>query len=451
MAAPTSSTYSTGVVTRLFDVGQLSYNGVVFGPLFESNLSGAAIKDKAGRTVVYDEYTLTVDGYVTMADNGNDTDSVMQNLANRLNQQGRELVYVGRGFDFRVNVVNKFGAGSQADVAWGPVPELMDFQTMGAGRSAKIKWRVKFRVAHGAPERIFLLQLNYDSTVHYGEDGYSSMSLRGTMEIPLNRNRGQNERQLLTTVDAQRRRLEDRILAGIDLSRFRVTRREFNVSRDKRTLDWSVDVEERPYMDMPPTCTVARGSYSVRPARAGQGLALWLCSLKATYTVRADAARRNAWVAFLALLRLRMQQSALGVAGPEQPNPPAGALLDPGGGAVLGVRPGALLNIDRIRQLGNGGNQPGAFNTRKAWLVDFNFDEGLYLDSKTVTFSATWRLSTTFAHILRASGLWNKLEEHDAQNRNLWSLSMADVSGTTSWLTNRLDPAGDVIVDFGGP
>ena len=77
-------------------------------------------------------------------------------------------------------------------------------------------------------------------------------------------------------------------------------------------------------------------------------------------------------------------------------------------------------------------------------LVDFGASEGLYLDSRTVTFNATWRLVTTFSTILRASGLWKKVGEH---NENTWAQSMRDISGGSSWIENRLQ--GDVIVDFG--
>ena len=94
--------------------------------------------------------------------------------------------------------------------------------------------------------------------------------------------------------------------------------------------------------------------------------------------------------------------------------------------------------------------QPKPVTEAKAWIIDFSFDEGLYLDSKTISFSATWRLTTTFSHILLASGLWKKLKE-SVFGVNIWAASMRDVSGVQSWLPNTLDPKLDVIVDFGGP
>ena len=82
--------------------------------------------------------------------------------------------------------------------------------------------------------------------------------------------------------------------------------------------------------------------------------------------------------------------------------------------------------------------------------MDFSFDEGMYLDSKTVSFSASWFFACAFADILDASGLWRKLPEVDTGGKNLWAASVRDVSGSVSWLPNTLDPSLDVVVDFGG-
>ncbi len=85
-----------------------------------------------------------------------------------------------------------------------------------------------------------------------------------------------------------------------------------------------------------------------------------------------------------------------------------------------------------------------------AMIFDFSFEEGVYLDSKSVSFSASWRMTASIDTILAASGLWRKLPENDNRGGNLWAASMKDISGSRSWLPNRLDPTQDVIVDFGG-
>lgn len=462
--APNVRNFTTGPAV-LPDVGELSYNGCTFSPLFETKVSGNAVKDNAKRTIKYIEYTIIADGYVTLPDGATSIGPTMDTLYRLLVAQGGTLVYRGRALDIVVNA----GAGGGPvgnvlnvnfnppapkptnDVAWGPVPELLEFQPLGAGRSAKIQWKVTVRLVPPAVAGVNgsagLLQLNYETTVTYGEDGFSSLSVKGTMEIPMTRRPNQLARGVPTTVDSFRNLLEERILKGIDLGRFRVTKRDFNVSRDKRTLEWDVMAEEKPYMDLPPDCTIARGSYSVRPAKAGPGLAIWLCTLRATYTVRADRPRRSAWLAFLALLRLRMEQAEKTDApdnnGDEKPRPkiinPLIDIVLPGAGQVKGH---VEKHIERVKQKQN--------LSKRAWLIDFSFDEGLYLDSKTVSFSATWRMTANFRDILIASGIWKKLPEGGyAPGKNLWALSMRDVQGSQSWLPNTLDPNLDVIIDFG--
>ncbi len=197
-------------------------------------------------------------------------------------------------------------------------------------------------------------------------------------------------------------------------------------------------------MGLPPAVTIARGSYDVRPAKSGLGLCNWLCSLRVTYNVRKDMPRRIAWTAFLAMLRLRMTQSQYAQipppAGPQNPGAPSPIFA--GLQALQPFVPATMAGWAGLL----GGQNAAAARSRRAWLTDFNYNEGMYLDSKTITFSATWRLITTFGAILLASGLWKKVP---TDGGNTWRTSVRDISGWTSWASNRLDPAQDVIVDFG--
>lgn len=507
--------FTTGPST-LEDIGELSYNGCKFSPLFATTVSGTAVKDDAGRTVKYMEYLITADGYVT-APTGFLEEAAQDAVVGSINAmrlaltaQGGALVYRGRGCDL---VVNPAGGGGTRDAAWGPAPELLEFQPLGGGCSAKVRWQVKVRVveyppsgtnrvltgngpafggggnpggggaggdgffnapgkpaaaaaannlqrraavaAGGGLAAVPLLQFNYESELIYDRDGYSSISVRGVLEIPLTRTPTQATRTMAQTADDMRVLVETRVMSGIDLGRFMVTRRKFGLSRDKRKLEWDFLIEEKPYMDLPLGCTTARGSYNVRPARTGPGLCLWVCSLRATYTVRGPvrwvdgaASRRLAWLNFLNLLRLRMAASK---DAPDFPlgAPPANPRRANGGGFVQGVIAGAfggnpVAATNAIMQAQN----RDAADGRKAWLIDFGFDEGLYLDSKTTSFHAAWRLNCVFDHILLASGVWRRLPEANARSGNLWALSINDIMGEQSWLTNRA--ATDVIVDFGG-
>lgn len=463
MALPTLS-FTTGPAT-LPDVGTLFYNGCTFSPLFATNVSGVAVKDDAQRTVKYMEYTIEADGYVTLPSGDVTISPTMDRLRELLTAQGGNLVYNGRGCDINVNPGGLPSTSPSRDVAWGPVPDLLEFQPLGSGRSAKIRWCVKVRIPQvkigkppslgppfvgGGLASIPLLQFSYESVVSYNEDGFSTLTVSGILEIPLTRQPTRATRTVETTADAVRGLIGSRVMVGVDLDRFRMVRREFNISRDKRLMQWSFSAEEKPYMDLPLDCTMARGTYNVRPARAGMGLVLWLCTLRATYTVRNDRPRRTAWLCFLALLRHRMAQSSRGfvptLAGPgSSPIRPPPRII--ASSPILTLT--ALTFAELWREVNRREDRP-VRESRRAWLMDFSFDEGLYLDSKTVSFSATWRLVTSFSHILLASGLWTKLPERDSLGRSAWATSVGDIIGTKSWLPNRLDPRLDVIVDFGG-
>lgn len=462
-------TYTTGT-TLLPDItdnngniiGEVSYNGCTFSPLFETKVSGNVVKDNARRTVKFVEYTITVDGYVTLLAGDTTIGKSMEVMYNLLTAQGGALTYKGRALDIIVNAQGGGGGRGKGpigkahakivvvnnnnDVAWGPIPELLEFQPLGAGRSAKVVWRVTVRMlpqsVASTNNSLGLLQMNYETSMSYGEDGFSSFSIRGTIEIPMTRRPAQTTRTVPITADNLRGVLETRILRGIDLSRFRVTKRDFNVSRDKRTMEWDFSAEEKPFMDLPQDCTIAHGSYTIRPAKAGPGLVTWLCSLRATYTVRNDKPRKTAWWAFLSLLRLRILYSELAPLPPPEPD----KIKPPGLLAILGGPVGVGRDLRRqIRE----GDKKFDDSQRKALLMDFSVDEGLYLDSKTVSFSATWRLNCMFSHILIASGLWRRPVHGGPGKDNLWAASMKDIMGTQSWLPNKLDPSLDLIVDFG--
>lgn len=432
------------------DVGTLSYNGCVFSPYFVTSVNGVAVQDNANWTVKYMEFTLTVEGYVTLGDDDDTIDDAMEEILVRLSKQAGQLIYQGRGFADLV--VNQPG-GVVQDVAWGPIPKVIDFQPLGAGRSAKVKWTVTTRIpeATGVGGRLGpVLQFNEETTVKYDSDGFSSLSIKGTLEVPLTR-ATVNTRTMTRTVDDFRQQFLNGIVSvgggGIDLTRFRVTERDFNISRDKRTMEWSFAAEEIPYQGFPPGITDADGTFDLKKASAGIGLMNWLCTMRCTYTVANNQARRLAWVSFLALMQIRMGQSVnatIPVNAPQQnPN-----ILAQAFGAINPTFTNIASLLRQYRQY-MAAQQPALNNgNKKAWIIDFGLSEGLYRGSKRITFTVTWRLISTLAQVLQTSGVWQQsgLEK----NKRNWAIAMQSISGSQSWLANRLDPNAQAIIDFGG-
>jgi hypothetical protein len=386
-------------------------------------------------------------------------------LRRLLNQPAGQLTYSGKGFGNMV--INKpatppgepvGGGGLVAtglqDVCWGPIPETFEFVPLGASGAANVKWTVAFCLpevldANGSP----ILQFNEETTVSYDEEDYSTITIKGTLEVGMTR-ATVNTRTVAFTVDDYRQRFLDKLALSIDLLRFRVTRRDFNVNRDKRTMEWNFQAEELPPMSLPAGATKANGRMSVRMTHPSVALFRFLVTLSATYVIRKDQPRRVAWGAFLSLWHFRMNQAPAAVvpdlaginADDQQPAPKKGALDGVVVGPVLApLKPVLNWLFDLLK--GQQNKAPKAAGVATIPQT-FGFDEGIYLDSKTVTFEASWLLMTTFTQALTASGAWEQPQAPDL-GRNNWAISIADISRSTSWTDDILDPSQDVIVDFG--
>ena len=94
---------STGQ-TILPDVGNLTYAGIKFSSLYKSTIEAAQILDEANRTVKWVQYTLNVEGVVTLPPPGGvvnnllTTDALWRALRVQLSLQGQQLIYQGNGF-----------------------------------------------------------------------------------------------------------------------------------------------------------------------------------------------------------------------------------------------------------------------------------------------------------------------------------------------------------------
>lgn len=440
------------------------------------------MRDDAGRITKYVELRLEVEGAVTRAEGSPDTAATWDALLRALSQQGGALTYTGRGYQtLKVNQ-----AGGVRDVAFGPKPEVLDFVPLGGGKGALLTWACTLclpelpggsTLVAGLPPAAKVppvLQMGYDCTVTYGEDGYAGIKAAGILEIPLTRTPAE-ARKLATTVDDYRASWLD---LQFDLTNFKVVHREFVYSKDRRTINWSYELRELAPMTLPPWCTAASGSMKLRPLKAGKALApvfkdyRWQVTLSATYTVRRDCPRRTSAEAFYALLWYRMQCadfSNWGTPGGKEPDmddttaaaqqPPvnvSGPLVWAFVEQFLPTGTGAIASFAAFwAQLFAAGKAKQGKNPR-AILMSFEFDEGLYDDSRRMSYSATWTAILPLTAILKGTGIWNQAIADPAGG--VWSATMKKVGkdttatgimGQRSWLLNSPNPAADVVVDFG--
>ena len=447
---------STGSA-ELPDIGSLTYNGVTFSSLYTSQVSGKQILDAGNRTVKYVKYTLAVDAMITLDDDVGDdtTDRIMLDLRKRLQVQAGVLKYSGKGFGQSV-VVN--APGGLYDVAWGPIPELLEFIPMGSSRAAKVKWNVSFCIPEirGVGGRLGpVLEFSYHTSVSYDSAGFSHIGIGGILEIPLTRPL-QATRTLTQTVDDFRQEFLGRIANDFDLQRFRVTDRGMEISDDKRTLTFDFSLDEQPYMGVPGGMFEADGHYTVKPERVGvlSGTVNWICTFKATYTVVKGLPRRVAYMAFLAMwdLRMRMSQFGFFVGQPIQwaiqRENAANQVITQFNNRVADIIEANIGNVPLTYQRALG-VLPAANNseTTSSFPLSLSIDEGMYLSSRTISFEASWRIITRWQGLLVAAGIWRQT---GLEGGNFYATSMANISGAQSWLRNELDPAAQAIVDFGG-
>ncbi len=459
-------------IPKLPDVGILQYGPVVFDVLKHTKMGAEFTKDSSKRTVKYVTYTLSVEGVVTIPDGSpaSSIDTQMVTLRQQLSTAGLPLRYTGRGFgSLLVNVPG----GAVRDVAWGPQPEVMDFQPLGGGRSAMVKWQVKTSLPECScpnmgragsiipgPGLGHLLESTWETNLRYDEDGYATVELSGTIEIPLTW-LPNGSRALSDIVDSYRLQYLNNPPTIDD---FKVKDRSFKTSLDKRVMQWSYTYEEMAPMGIPAGCMKARGSYSVTPAKPF-AMVKWNNRLEATYTVRKDFPRRVAYLNFVTILMDRMGAARFATE-PTVANPAAAPQQSATATLPLPFRIaiGSISNLFSVNVFASwlrgtqSGPNPAAapVDNRRAILMTFGFTEGLYEDSRQFRFEASWQLTTTFRGILKASGVWQQvthLPRLTADNpldtdKTVWRVLMSDLQG---WRGNHQllqTPSNDLVIDL---
>lgn len=301
----------------LLDIGFLQYGTFRFDVLYQSSMSGQVEWDRAKRAVKYVTWKLQVDGIVTDGISGGPIDAVFLNMRRQLTKPGQQLTYKGRGFGGQGQgatgglVVN--GPGKVQDVAWGPKPSLLNFKPLGNSCSAMVSWQVEFTIPECATANFTntMLSFNWNGTLAYDSDSMCTYSVDGEFEIALNY--GADDK-----VDNYRALSEPALPVG-----FRCMSRNFGYSDDKRNYAFSYVFQEMPVQGMPIGCTNATGHYSVKSDgsyRTTTGI--WNANLSATYTIRPDFPRREAWLRFVGMWNtklLALGYTRMGVVGAPLP------------------------------------------------------------------------------------------------------------------------------------
>jgi hypothetical protein len=260
------------------------------------------------------------------------------------------------------------------------------------------------------------------------------------------------------TVDSFRQSFITQVMSSIDLTRYRISRRNFPITADKRTMNFEIVADEIPPMGDPVGATNARGTFSVRLVKGGGLSGKYMCSLRATYVIRPDWPRRQAWSLFTHLAWFRMQASQLARVAPINnkgaPAQNAGAAstaqlyayaLNLAGNVVLSNYFGPLHAMATLQNIYR--QEASQSNAQRCIPVHFSLDEGLYRDSKTITFEVSWILMTQWSTLMRSCGVW-RVDKNDTGGA-AWAASVADIMGWRSRYVDTLVASQDAIVDLG--
>ena len=145
-------------MTQTLDgVGTISYNGWTFsGPRVSSTLSIRPQRDRSGRNVTHDIYTISVVAIVTddlggLDGSGGDAGTVMADLQTQLLKDGGQLVYTGMGHGtFSINT-----SSTTRDVSYGPKTRELICKPIGSIGAFEVRWTVEIHIKRCAGNVLF--------------------------------------------------------------------------------------------------------------------------------------------------------------------------------------------------------------------------------------------------------------------------------------------------------
>lgn len=275
-------------------VGELSYNGIVFGPYTETvSVSCTPVPDSAGRTIAYNKYVMAFKTVVYTIPSASQTnqysaDNIVTAMRKALTKNGAPFICTGRAIgDFLINI------GNVRDVKNGPMPKVLSFQAATGEQNASIiNWQIEFCIPEcdTAKYKFGPLELTYTVTTTIDKGGYSTRTLAGKFVIPQNRV-AVGVRFSQDCADDYREQLVPPLVQG-----FRRSYGPWTLSEDRATLTFSVTDEEMGKNIIPEGCVDARLSVSIQSPPYGTGR--FMATISGQYEVPKNGSITNAIRAF---------------------------------------------------------------------------------------------------------------------------------------------------------
>lgn len=301
--------------------GTVKYNGYTFPPFIKARIQGVPTYNNAETAVKYITYTLTIETIVTYLDDPTaallaTTDVVgpatfparsnvgmnVDNLRKRLQKRGQELIFTQQGFgEFFINretgtaltAATAYNAVTDAiDVKMGPKPRLLVLEPIGANQAWRLVWTCEFTIPEcsQALYQQALAESSFESHFAINEEGMSTRTIRGTLEIAATLT---SDNVIKDTVDAYLVKFLPALPAGFHRESTR------NISRDKRTCDFTIQDTEIPSDNVFfPYMVQISLSHRVSSDLMTYGFVRWPQTISGTIRWRAGVSPLMAFLAF---------------------------------------------------------------------------------------------------------------------------------------------------------
>ena len=280
----------------LTGAGEVYYNGITFGFAVKTTVTSRPEPTPSGRAVKFIRHRFDIEDWVN---NATTTDTEVESLRKKLMAYGGVFRYSqhGWGTTFSVN------EGVVKDVDHGPKPIDFRFESIGAPRTARIRFVIEVCV----PEcdspiyRFGFTHLEYSVNYEIRKDGATTRNISGEFAIPLTRQVAVGVR-FDDHADNYREKLEKMFPIPLNFQR---ESQSFNETPDKKTLRFTfVDVQLAADA-LPEGTTDADGQFALRSTP--NNLFQYTASISANYTVSREVPRGLVYKAFWELCRERIE------------------------------------------------------------------------------------------------------------------------------------------------
>ena len=305
---------------------RVTYNGFTFPPTAKMRVTLVPEYDQTGRHVKYHTLAISIEAIISpynsdvLDSNAKNpglygaygTDIVMEDIRNRLGQNGQNLRIDGLGCG-RINVVNQDAIdvskgvnveklinstqGNYRDVDYGPKPQVIEWEPVGGNKIVRIEWLCTARILwcpNAAAFNKSIIQLNHSIDWTITHEGLMARTVSGMVEFP-----GQfTSDPYSTTPNLQK--IPYRTPAWADFAKWINARFpvlpgfkrtvSFSLAEDRKTTKFNIQDEEYRNPDQPlPRYTAEFSLQQKVSSSLKKAFKVWNMSMSGEFTVPANS------------------------------------------------------------------------------------------------------------------------------------------------------------------